>query len=414
MPALGADMSAGTLVAWKKKPGDTVTRGEIIAEVDTDKAAIEIEVFTSGVIEKILVQSGEKVPVGTLLAIIREEGPARGARPEARGEAVAPPSPSLMPLAAEAVLPAPTAQAAEPGRLRISPSAKQLALELGVDPATVTGTGPGGAIGRDDVLRVAEARGKGQEARGTEPVAPLAPGPTPLAPSPAPRAGEAADRLFRMRQAIAAAMARSKREIPHYYLSTTIDMQRALTWLTETNLRRPITDRLLYGVLLIKAAALALREVPELNAVWTEGRAVPSEAVHVGVAISLRQGGLVAPALHDADRLPLDELMRDFRDLVTRARAGSLRSSELADPTITVTSLGEQGVEAVFGVIYPPQVALVGFGKVVERPWIAEGQIKARPLVTATLSADHRVTDGHRGGLFLAAVDRLLQDPGRL
>jgi pyruvate dehydrogenase E2 component (dihydrolipoamide acetyltransferase) len=217
-----------------------------------------------------------------------------------------------------------------------------------------------------------------------------------------------------MRQAIAAAMARSKREIPHYYLSTSIDLSRAMTWLTDENLKRPIEERLLYGVLLIKAVALALREVPELNALWSGGQVVQSQAIHVGVAISLRQGGLVAPALHDTDRQSLSELMRNFRDLVTRARAGTLRSSELSDPTITVTSLGEQGAESVFGVIYPPQVAIVGFGKLVERPWVAEGRIVARPVVTATLSGDHRVTDGHRGGLFLTAVGRLLQNPGLL
>jgi pyruvate dehydrogenase E2 component (dihydrolipoamide acetyltransferase) len=209
-------------------------------------------------------------------------------------------------------------------------------------------------------------------------------------------------------------MSRSKREIPHYYLSTTIDLHRATNWLMEENRKRPVTDRLLNGVLLLKAVALALREVPELNSVWADDRVVTSPAIHVGVAIALRQGGLVAPALHNTDHQTLDELMRNLRELVNRARAGSLRSSELADPTITVTSLGEQGVEAVFGIIYPPQVALVGFGKVVERPWAVDGQVVSRPVVTATLSADHRVSDGHRGGLFLAAVDRLLQEPSKL
>jgi pyruvate dehydrogenase E2 component (dihydrolipoamide acetyltransferase) len=160
--------------------------------------------------------------------------------------------------------------------------------------------------------------------------------------------------------------------------------------------------------------ALALREIPELNSFWLGEGAVQSAGIHVGVGVSLRGGGLVAPALHNTDHQSLDELMKNFRDLVQRARAGSLRSSELSDPTITVTSLGEQGVDAVFGIIYPPQVALVGFGKVVERPWSVEGQIVSRPVITATLSADHRVSDGHRGGLFLAAVDRLLQEPGRL
>jgi pyruvate dehydrogenase E2 component (dihydrolipoamide acetyltransferase) len=160
--------------------------------------------------------------------------------------------------------------------------------------------------------------------------------------------------------------------------------------------------------------ALALRQVPELNALWKENVAVQSPNINIGVAISLRQGGLIAPAIHNTDKRSLSELMSSFQDVVKRARAGTLRSSELSDPTITVTSLGEQGVETVFGVIYPPQVALVGFGKVGDRPWVIEGQVVSRPVVTASLSADHRVTDGHRGGVFLSSIDRLLQEPRQL
>jgi pyruvate dehydrogenase E2 component (dihydrolipoamide acetyltransferase) len=382
MPKLGADMSAGTLVAWHKKPGDAVRRGDIVADVETDKGVIEVEIFTGGVIETLLVQPGEKVPIGTVLARVREE---KGAAP-----AAPPPAPSLAAAAPPPVpVPAPPAVSADTSRLRISPSARHLARQLGVDAAKVQGTGRGGAITREDIERAA-------------------------APRPSTSAAPAADRLTRLRQTIAAAMTRSKREIPHYYLSTTVDMHRAMTWLAEENQKRAVPDRLLYGVLLLKAVALALREVPELNAVWDGERVVRSEAIHVGVAISLRQGGLVAPALHNTDRLGLDELMKNFRDLVNRTRAGTLRSSEVSDPTITVTSLGDQGVEAVFGVIYPPQVAIVGFGKVVERPWVVEGQVVPRRVVTATLSADHRVSDGHRGGLFLAAVERLLQEPDKL
>jgi pyruvate dehydrogenase E2 component (dihydrolipoamide acetyltransferase) len=159
--------------------------------------------------------------------------------------------------------------------------------------------------------------------------------------------------------------------------------------------------------------ALALREVPELNATWSGTQAVPSDAIHVGVAISLRQGGLVAPPLHHTDGQSLDALMRKLRDLTVRARGGSLRSSELSDPTITVTSIGDPGVETVFGIIYPPQAAIVGFGTVADRPWCVDGQVVRRPLVQGTLSADHRVTDGHRGSRFLLAVDRLLQQPSR-
>jgi pyruvate dehydrogenase E2 component (dihydrolipoamide acetyltransferase) len=217
-----------------------------------------------------------------------------------------------------------------------------------------------------------------------------------------------------MRRVIAAAMSRSNREIPHYYLDTTIDLGPALDWLREQNLARPLEQRLLPGVLMLRATALALREVPQLNGHWVGDAAVTSEAVHLGVAISLRGGGLVAPALHDADRLALDELMAAFRDLVTRARALSLRSSELADPTCTVTSLGEQGVEGVHGVIFPPQLAIVGFGTVVERPWARHGGLLVAPVVRATLSGDHRASDGHEGARLLAAIDRLLQEPGRL
>jgi pyruvate dehydrogenase E2 component (dihydrolipoamide acetyltransferase) len=311
------------------------------------------------------VPTGTTVPTGTVLAVIREDGAA--------------PAPVVSPAPPEAGR-----------RARVSPLARKRAAELGIDPAALRGTGVGGAVTREDVERAATA------------------GPPPAAPArPRPEAAP-------MRHAIAAAMARSKREVPHYYLAHPIDLHHALAWLAAENARRPVDARLLVGALLVKAVALAVREVPELNAVWRGGRAEPSAAVHVGVAIAPRGGGLVAPALHDTDRMPLGDLMRALRDLTRRARSGGLRSSELSDPTITVTSLGERGVETVFGIVYPPQVAIVGFGRIAERPWVVDGAVVARPLVTATLSADHRVSDGHRGGLFLAALERLLQAPERL
>jgi pyruvate dehydrogenase E2 component (dihydrolipoamide acetyltransferase) len=217
-----------------------------------------------------------------------------------------------------------------------------------------------------------------------------------------------------MRQAIAAAMSRSKREIPHYYLGTEIDLSAALAWLALENQRRPVTERLLPVALLLKAVALAARKVPEVNGFVVDGTFRPSAAVHLGLAVSMRQGGLIAPALHDVDRKGLSELMRDMNDLVARVRTGGLRSSELADSTLTVTSLGDLGVDAVYGVIYPPQAALVGFGRIGERPRARDGRVEARPAVTATLSGDHRASDGIRGARFLAALDRLLQHPEEL
>jgi pyruvate dehydrogenase E2 component (dihydrolipoamide acetyltransferase) len=217
-----------------------------------------------------------------------------------------------------------------------------------------------------------------------------------------------------MRQAIGVAMTRSKREIPHYYLASTIDFGAASAWLEAWNRDRAPEDWLLPAVLLLKATARALVEVPQLNGFYENGAFRQGPGIHIGWAISLRGGGLVAPAIHDVDRKALPELMSALRELVQRVRAGGLRSSELTDPTVTVTSLGDRGAESVLGVIYPPQVAIVGFGRVVERPWVLEGRIVPRPVLAASLAGDHRASDGHIGGLLLAAVDRALQAPEKL
>lgn len=411
MPRLGADMTAGKVVKWLKRPGERVRRGDVVAIVETDKANVDVESFIDGVLEKILVEPGDaKYAVGTPLALIRDAAAAAPAVPAPAGAAPAagaePAVPAAAVIAPAIAPPLPPAAALLPAaargdeRVRISPAARKRAQALRLEPAGLRGSGPGGRVTLADV----ECAAQGKNA--------VAPGPPAAAP-PAP-ADAAAARQLRMREAIATSMARSKREIPHYYLACTIDMQRALDWLGERNAGRGVAERLIYAVLLIKATALALREVPELNGFWLDNRAQQSAAIHAGIAISLRGGGLVAPALHDADRQSLDELMRGFQDLVKRARAGSLKSSEVSDPTVTITSLGERGVESVFGIITPPQLALVGFGAPLVRPWVVEGRVVPRPLVTATLSGDHRATDGHRGALFLAAVERLLQQPEAL
>ena len=413
MPSLGADMEVGTVLEWLVKPGDAVKRGDIVAVVDTEKATIEVEIFQTGVIQKIVVPVGEKVPVGTLLAVIVTNGEGVAAVAETKPTperapvvvAPAPPTPPAPPRVAPKLAPTPAA----PHRARISPLAMRVAMELKVDLATVKGTGPDGAITKADVERAAKAPPTPTAA---PPVAALIKEAAPAAPTKP--AVAPIDHRAAMRKVIAAAMARSKREIPHYYLGTHIDMSRAMEWLQAENLKRPVTERLLYSVLLLKAVALAVHDIPEVNGFWIDGAFKPSEAVHLGVAISIRQGGLIAPAIHDVDKKSLSEIMGSLRDLVKRVRAGLLRSSEIADATITVTSLGDEGVEAVFGAIYPPQVALVGFGKIVERPWASGGMVGARPVVMASLSGDHRASDGHRGALFLAAIERLLQEPEKL
>lgn len=399
MPSLGPDMEAGTLVEWKVKPGDVVKKGDIVAIVDTEKASIEIEVFMSGVVEQILVPLGVKVPVGTPLARIAEAGAAPGSQPVSppppHAAGPASPAPAPAPPVAEQPAPAAAAASAEPSRVRVSPAARKLAAERGIDLARIKGSGPGGAIDLADVE------------------AALAAAPAPAAPYPEAAKPAGAD-LSAMRRAIAAAMSRSKREIPHYYLSQPINFAAAQAWLARHNAEHAITERLLPATLLLKAVALGIREVPEMNGFCVEGQYRSSEAIHVGMAIALRRGGLVAPAIHETDKKPLIEIMRDLQDVVTRVRAGRLRSSEMSDPTITVTSLGDRGVDAVFGVIYPPQVAIVGFGTPRETPWAKDGLLGVAPVMTASLSADHRVSDGHRGALFLLAIDRLLQEPEKL
>lgn len=386
MPSLGADMEAGTLVEWLVKPGDTVKRGDIVAVVETQKGAIEIEIFDAGVVEQLLVQPNATVPVGTPLALLRAEGEAAPVRPPAPEPAPGA-EPTITP--APAVAPTPVAPPAGPvgERLRASPAARRRAGELGLDLTDV-------AAGPDGIIEVADVEAARSRA--------------------APAEGKPRFDLAGMRAAIAAAMSRSKREIPHYYLSDTVDMAAAEDWLAGVNADRPPERRLLTGVLFVKAVARAARTYPEFNGLFVDGAFRPASAVHIGLAIALRGGGLAAPAIHNAADLDLDALMARTRDLVARVREGRFRSSEIADPTITVSSMGDRGVEALFGVIYPPQVAIVGFGKVVQRPWVVDGFVTPRPVVTITLAADHRVSDGHRGGLFLAEVGRLLQTPEAL
>jgi len=359
LPSMGSDMDEGKLLEWRVKPGDAVKKGDVVAVVDTTKAAVEVESWEAGTVHELRVPVGDTVPVGTVLALLLapgESAPAPGAAPR----------------------PAPA-----PARKAVSPAARARAKELGIDAASVAGTGPQGAVTIDDVERAAAG-------------------------------ARAPDRAAEMRRAIAAAMGRSKREIPHYYLAETIPMARTAEWLAAQNAKRPVTERLLMGVLQLKAVALALARAPELNGFWKDGAFAASKPIHIGIAISIREGGLIAPALHDVDRKTLAELMRELTDLVARARAGSLRSSEMSDPTITVTNLGEAGVEAVHGVIYPPQVALVGFGRLALRPWVVDGAVQAVPAVTASLAADHRVSDGIRGARFLTELSERLQQPEAL
>ena len=376
LPALGADMEEGTVVQWNVAPGDAVKRGQVVAVVETDKGAIDVEIFEDGVMRELVVQPGTKVPVGSVLA-----------RLETAGQSALPsPAPG----------PAGAAETAAGSRARISPAARVRARELGVEVASLTGTGPGGAITIEDVEKAKRPAQPSRE-------------------SPAAKAGEHdMAQAGGMRAAIATAMSRSKREIPHYYLSLTKDVTAAVDWLAARNASVPVTERLLFTALLIKAVALTCRDVQGFSGFYRDGRYEPGPSVHVGVAVALRGGGLVAPAIMDTADKPLSALMEEFRQLVMRARGGRLRASELAAPSIIVTSLGDADVDAVFPIIQPPQVAIVGSGAVSSRPWVVDGKVEPRQLIVLSVGADHRVTDGRLGAQFLAGVAERLAAPGKL
>jgi pyruvate dehydrogenase E2 component (dihydrolipoamide acetyltransferase) len=404
MPSLGADMEAGKLVEWLVAPGDRVSRGDVVAVVETQKGAIEIEIFEDGIVERLEAELGETLPVGAPLATIKGQGsgavpPEEKVQPEGPKAVTAPdvPEPAETPVQEVAKSRAPETPAdigtARGGVPASSPAARVLAAERGVDLAGLSGSGPMGAI----LLRDVEDQ-------------------TAVAPRavPSPPAQKRGFDAQAMRVAIAAAMSRSKKEIPHYYLSQTFDLQTAVDWLARTNAGRAPDARLLMGALFVKACSTAAVAVPELNGQYDGSGYHRSESVNTGVAVALRGGGLIAPAIHRADELNLDETMAAMRDLVARARSGRLRSSEMTDGTITVSAMGETGADQLTAVIYPPQVAIVGFGAPVLRPWIVDGEFAARTVVTVTLSADHRVSDGRRGARFLAAIERALQNPEEL
>jgi pyruvate dehydrogenase E2 component (dihydrolipoamide acetyltransferase) len=516
MPALGAGMDVGRIVAWHVQAGDEVHRGDIVALVETDKANIDVEVFEDGVVEELLVAAGTKVPVGTPLARIASGAGAVPAEEPAASEVAEPTAPAevaapaveageRVPVSADAgaaaagpaVAPAPTAhpngevdehpfvtsplvrhQAEEAGvdltRLHgsgpgglitrhdvelaaarlvddgkagtpaagavpapptarapgaeagagSSPYARRLAAERGIDLTSMSGSGPGGSVLGSDVLaaadgtaptvsETAEAAAPPSEAAGSAPDGPRDADQERRA-AKADRLREQEERSLAMRQAIARAMERANREIPHYHLGETVDVEQTLTWLAERNADRPPTERILPAALVLKATALALQEYGDLNGYWIDDAFQPGEGIHLGVAINLRRGGLLAPAIRDADQLTLDELMAALRDLVARTRSAGLRGSELTDPTITVSNLGDTGVELIHGVITPPQVALVGVGRITERPWAVDGMLAVRRTLFLSLAGDHRASDGHRGGRFLAAIAANLARPETL
>ncbi|MCY2685877.1 dihydrolipoamide acetyltransferase family protein [Salinimicrobium sp. TH3] len=440
MPSLGADMEAGTLVEWRKKPGDLLQPGDIIAEVDTQKGLIEIEVFEGGILDKYLIEVGDKVPVGTPMASLRPEGTTGVPAKEVK-EQVHPIQEKEKPEEAQATehsekvnIPSkeklseeksfkdkPSEETSseeklseEKHRIKISPLARTIAEKNRLDLSGITGTGEGGAIIKADVEKAMAAK---KEEKHEETLEKKIEEQVPERPVKEQKTTEPAAAGISpqesIRKAVAAAMSLSNREIPHYYLEKRIDMLKALTWLKETNQQREISARLMPAVLFIKAVAKAIDSAPALNAVWENGLQLKNE-INIGFVVSLRSGGILVPAIKNADLKSTDEIMISLNDIIPRARAMRLRSSELSESTITLTSLGENGADKVFGVIYPPQVAIVGFGSIIDEPVVQKGMLAFRPVVHVTLAGDHRATDGLTGSRFLEALNNHLQNPETL
>ena len=386
LPSLGADMESAVLSAWLKKPGERIRRGEPLATVETTKGLIDVESYDDGRVLEQVVPPGTRVAVGAVLARLEVEGPAHGPSlpPGAQAE---PPVPAAAATQAAAKPAQPVGpESGEPAarHARLSPAARRRAHELGVSLQDLQREATG-------IVHVADV----EKLAAHQPSTP-------------------ADARATMRAAIGAAMARAKRDIPHYYLGHSVDFGPARDWLKRRNAELPVRDRLIEAVLITKAVALAAARIEGFNGHFRNGRFERSTAVHAGVAIAVRGGGLVAPALLDADRKDLATLMRDFSALVERVRAGHLRSGEFAAATITLTSLGTEGVDVLYPIINPPQVAIIGAGTIRDQPWVEDQRLLVRPVLVLSLAADHRVTEGRSGARFLRAIGELLARPQAL
>ncbi|MGZ3796861.1 MAG: dihydrolipoamide acetyltransferase family protein [Pseudobdellovibrionaceae bacterium] len=351
MPSLGADMDKGLFVEWKVKVGDHINKDQGIAVIETQKGTVDLDSFKAGKILEVIAKPGEIYPVGTLLARMEldvAETPSPGM-----------PSPGMAP------------------RLRISPAARRLAEQEGLDWKLISGSGPEGVIELEDVKQHLKSP------------------PTSFVD---------------VREAIARAMARSKKEIPHFYLKSRVCVDRLLASLDEINHTRPPEERVLVPTVLVYAVARALTDHPGMNGYFTGGKFIAHAEQNIGMAVNLKSGGVISPALLEVQTKDLFEINAGLKDLIQRTREGKLKTTELSQGTITITNLGDLGSQEVFGVIYPPQVALVGFGQIRKEAVVDNSGLRPGYVLDVTLSADHRVNDGISGSRFLQAVSYQLTD----
>ncbi len=403
LPSLGFDMTEGKLSRWLRQEGERVEKGQAIAEIETEKATVEIEASVSGVLAKIVVQAGQTVPIGTVIGIIAEPGE--------KVAAAAPPPAGAPPVPAAPPSPAPSAEerteeerGAAGGRIKASPVARRMAEEAGLDLAAVKGTGPGGRIMERDVEAATAARPRAAAG----PAPPAAPGRTAAgaaAAGPVP--------LTPMRQAIARRMAQSKATAPHFYLTVDVDMDEAMKVREELNAVASEEEKVSVNDLVVAAAARTLTRFRMLNASYREGALEVHPRINIGIAVALEEG-LISPVLRDADTKPLRTIAAESKALSERARAGRLRADDLGSGTFTVSNLGMFDVEQFVAIINPPEAAILAVGAVTPRPVARGGAIRIAATVKATLSVDHRVADGAQAARFMQALKKLLENPVNL
>ena len=409
MPQMGYDMREGTVVRWYKQEGETVDRGEVIADIETDKATVEFEAYTGGVLGRIIAQEGVAIPVGELIAIITDPGEAvPDAAPVAAAPAAAPapaPEPASPPPAAapEPAPPAAPAPASADGQVRASPIARRLARERGIDLSAVTGTGPNGRITERDI-------------EGYQPAAPE-PAPAPAAaPAPAPVAQPAAApadsriELSRMRQTIARVTSDSKSSAPHFYVTAEIDMGKAMALRRDVNDASDPDNRVSVNDLMVKACALALARHPKFNSFYRGDHLEVHGAMNIGIAIAL-ESGLILPGVSNCENKSLLQIAAATKDLISRANSGTLRNEEYSSTTFSISNMGMFDVESFTAIIYPPHAAILAVSSVKQQPVVRNGELTVGTMMKATLSTDHRVADGAEAAQFLMEIKRVLENP---
>ncbi len=424
MPKLGFDMAEGTLVRWVKGEGDTINKGDVLAEIETDKATVEVEASVSGVIARLLVEKGSIVPVGTPIAVVALAGEDVAAVAAAAGSGKAEFAPAAEPAAAPAVTAAPTTAPAPAAPVAVVPSgpviasplARKMAADRNLDLSRIQGSGPGGRIVKRDLENP-------QAAPAAAPVAPIAaPAPAakptalPLAPLSAVSGETPADQRMpvdRLRAAIGRRMVESKQQVPHFYVTHNYNMEPLLAARKQINDLLPDDGKLSVNDFIVKAVALTLRSFPKLNASLTGNEIVLHGAVNVGVAVAV-EGGLLTVVSRDADRKPLRVISAEIKEMVARARAGKVRPEDIEGSTFSISNLGMFDVEHFVAIINPPEAAILAVGSAQQVPVVEDGQIRVGTRMKATISADHRVTDGAEAAQFMQTLAAYIENPLRL